>query len=171
MNFFRKKQLQQRLRNDAYYRFQSLEEVTWAAEIGITIDVNRATVDDWLRLPGLSIHQARSVVALTANGVQFLSIEDLGAALNIPTTRLAPLTKILNFSYYAIELKSPQIKVNRADLQALGKVPAITAALAEQIIAERRKRGDYKDFADLQQRLSLSSQIVMELLQWFSFSK
>lgn len=67
---------------DPYYRFQSLAEVALAAELGISIDVNQASVDDWLRLPGLSIHQARQLVQLTQNGVQFYAIEDIAAALS-----------------------------------------------------------------------------------------
>lgn len=80
MNFLRKKQLQQRLRQDPYYRLRSFEEVALAAAIGIKIDVNQATVDDWLRLPGISIHQGRSLVQLTSQGVQFYSLDDVAAA-------------------------------------------------------------------------------------------
>jgi len=49
------------------------------AALGIQIDVNQASVD-WLRLPGLSIHQAR--VELCRSGVQFYCLEDIAAALN-----------------------------------------------------------------------------------------
>ncbi|HEY9302535.1 MAG TPA: ComEA family DNA-binding protein, partial [Phormidium sp.] len=68
-----------RILKDPYYRFQSLEEVALAASLGIKIDANEATVDDWLRLPGLSIHQARSLVELTRNGIQFHCLEDVAA--------------------------------------------------------------------------------------------
>lgn len=169
MNFLRKKRLQQRLRQDPYYRFQSMEEVSWAIEIGITIDVNRATIDDWLRLPGLSIHQARSITTLTSQGVQLLSIEDLGAVLNIAVPRLQPLAPLLNFSYYSPALKAPQININQASSAELQQIPVITAPLAEQIIIARQQ-SPYRNFADLQQRLQLSGQIITELLPWFSFS-
>jgi len=43
-----------RLYNDPYYRLQSSEEIAVAAALGIQIDVNQASVDDWLRLPGLN---------------------------------------------------------------------------------------------------------------------
>ncbi|NJN21119.1 MAG: helix-hairpin-helix domain-containing protein [Leptolyngbya sp. RL_3_1] len=39
-----------------------------AAALGVRIDVNRATVDDWLRLPGLSIHQAHRLVHRVEQG-------------------------------------------------------------------------------------------------------
>ena len=53
-----------KLLNDPYYRLQTNAEIAIAADLGIQIDVNKAKVDDWLRLPGLSIHQARNLVQL-----------------------------------------------------------------------------------------------------------
>ena len=50
--------LRAKLLNDPYYRLQSGEEVRLAAELGMGIDANQATVDDWLRLPGLSIRMS-----------------------------------------------------------------------------------------------------------------
>lgn len=168
MRFLRKKSIQQRLRQDPYYRMQSLEEVSWAAEIGVAVDVNRATVDDWLRLPGISIHQARSLASLTERGVQFLSLEDLAAALNLPIQRLQPLASVLNFSYYSPQLQYQRLNVNQATGQELTEL-AIAPELVQRIITER-DRGDYQDFGDLQQRLSLSGEQVMALLQLFRFS-
>ncbi|MGB2924658.1 MAG: ComEA family DNA-binding protein [Limnothrix sp.] len=167
MNFFRKKRLQRQLRQDPYYRFRSLEEVNWAIALGLSIDVNRATIDDWLRLPGLSIHQARALVTLTDQGVQFLAIEDVAAALGLPPQRLQAIAPILNFSYYTPELAPHQANINTATQQELIQLP-MAADLATRIIRER-KNGPYKDFADLQQRLTLPNTVVMELLQRLRF--
>jgi hypothetical protein len=46
-----------RIQSDPYYRLQSPAEIAIAATLGMRIDVNQASVDDWLRLPGISIHQ------------------------------------------------------------------------------------------------------------------
>ena len=70
--------LRAKLLNDPYYRLQSGEEVRLAAELGIGIDANQATVDDWLRLPGLSIHQGRLLVELSSAGVLFYCIAHHG---------------------------------------------------------------------------------------------
>jgi len=86
----RLQKLRTKLLNDPYYRLQSGEEIQIAAKLGIRIDANQATVDDWLRLPGLSIHQARSLVELSRSGVKFYCIEDIAAALAIPAPRLEP---------------------------------------------------------------------------------
>src|SRR4028119_505459 len=89
-----------RLQSDPYYRLQSAEEIAIAAALGMKIDVNQASVDDWLRLPGISIHQARLLFELASMGIQFCCIEDIAAALSIPVQRLKPLQSILSFCYY-----------------------------------------------------------------------
>jgi DNA uptake protein ComE-like DNA-binding protein len=92
--------LQAQILNNPYYRFQSLQEIQVAVSLGVRIDVNQACVDDWLRLPGLSIHQARSLAKLSESGVQFYCIEDIATALSLPLQRLKPLEQILSFQYY-----------------------------------------------------------------------
>ena len=52
-----KMSLRSRILENPYYRFQSPFEIAVAADLGVRIDVNQAGVDDWLRLPGISIHQ------------------------------------------------------------------------------------------------------------------
>lgn len=168
MQFLRKKQLQQRLRQDPYYRLQSLEEVQWAAALGVKIDVNRATVDDWLRLPGISIHQGRSLVSLTTQGVQFYALEDVAAVLGLPAARLKPLEPLLSFAYYAPELAPRQINVNQSTVAELIEF-GVSATLAQQIVTGRTA-GLYRDMADLQQRLQLTGTVVMQWLHQFRFS-
>ena len=88
--------LKSRIRDDPYYRFQSLNEIRLAVSLGIYIDVQQATIDDWLRLPGLSIHQARMLTQLSESGVQFYCVEDIAAALGLSIQRLKPLEPILH---------------------------------------------------------------------------
>ncbi|HEY9698572.1 MAG TPA: ComEA family DNA-binding protein [Trichocoleus sp.] len=163
--------LRSRLLNDPYYRFQSLEEIRLAAELGIKIDVNQAGVDDWLRLPGLSIHQARSLVALTQSGVQFHCIEDIAAALSLPLPRLRPLEPILQFCYYdADSLGTIQrLNLNRASIEALTRIPAVDLFLARAIVQNRQQRGAYRNLADLQQRLQLPASLTSDLMHYLYF--
>lgn len=171
LNWLREAQLswQTRLR-DPYYRFQTLEEVQVAARLGIRLDVNRASVDDWLRLPGLSIHQARMLVSLNQSGVAFNCLEDLAAALGLPVQRLQPLAPILQFCYYDHEsLEAQLINPNLASLEQLLQIPEIELALAQRIIHERQ-RGVYRNLVDLQQRLQLSGQVIAELMHYFRFT-
>lgn len=167
----RLQKLRSRLLNDPYYRLQSGEEIAIAAQLGIRIDANQATVDDWLRLPGLSIHQARSLVELSRIGVKFYCIEDIAAALSIPAQRLEPLKLILDFSYYDDEaLGNPtQINVNTATVENLVKIPYINASLAEAVVSNRLSGGHYRNLVDFQQRLNLSSDAIAQLMYYLRF--
>jgi len=163
--------LRSRLAKDPYYRFQSVEELQLAARLGVAIDVNQASVDDWLRLPGLSIHQARSLSSLTQSGVQFHCLEDIAAALSLPVQRLRPLEPVLQFCYYDPE--SPctlqPANPNTASLEALLRIPAIDLFLARAILHHRQRYGPYRNLADFQQRLSLPPGLITELMYYLRF--
>ena len=155
---------------DPYYRFQNVAELELAASLGVKIDVNQAGVDDWLRLPGLSIHQARSLVELTQAGVQLHCIEDIAAALSLPVPRLKPLEPVLLFCYYdadSVETIKP-VNPNTASVELLIRIPAVDMYLARAIVANRTM-GPYRNLIHFQRRLALSSQLVAELMHYLKF--
>ncbi len=156
---------------DPYYRLRSLAEVNLAATLGVRIDVNKATVDDWLRLPGLSIHQARLLVQLTQAGVQFHCLEDIAAALKLPVQRLQPLEPILQFCYYDPDslYAVRQINPNTALVEALMEVPVIDPTFAKAIVQNRVAEGPYRDLADLQSRLYVPGSVIAELIHYLYF--
>lgn len=169
-NWLRSQSLRTKLLNDPYYRLQSTEEIAVAAELGIKIDVNQASVDDWLRLPGLSIRQARSLVELCRSGVQFYCLEDIAAALSMPLQRLKPLEPILNFCYYdetpyKIELVNP----NTATVEQLVRIPDVELSLAQAVVQNRTVSGPYRNLADFQRRLSLSAHLTSALMHYLRF--
>lgn len=163
--------LKAKLANDPYYRFQNLEEIRLAAELGIQIDVNTASVDDWLRLPGLSIHQARMLTQLLESGLQFYSLEDLAAALGIPVQRLLPLAPVLRFCYYDTESldRIDRIDPNVATVETLKQVPNVGPVLARAIVRHRTSHGRYKNLVDLQQRLNLPRRTTETLMHYLRF--
>lgn len=178
---------------DPYYRFQSLAELRQAAARGVRLDVNRATVDDWLRLPGLSIHQARTLVELNQSGVAFYCLDDIAAALSLPLQRLQPLAPLLQFCHYdshgdnhydshgdsshfglasldsldsldSLEPIQP-VNLNRASLDQLMQIPGLELAQAQAVLRERQ-RGAYRNLSDLQQRLQWSGQTIARLMYY-----
>ena len=166
-----KRKLKQQIENDPYYRFQSLEEIAIAAELGIKIDVTHATVDDLLRVPGISIHQARNLVELIKIGVEILSIEDMASALSIPLSRLKPCAPILAFSYYDPEslINTQKININTATLEDLVIIPNFSEDMKQEIISDRQQNGKYKNLGDLQKRLQLNAIIISDLMHYISF--
>jgi len=165
------RQLKAKIAHDPYYRLQSLEEVAIAVGLGLKIDVTTATVDDWLRLPGISIHQARTLVELMSLGVPLLSIEDVAAALNLSSQRLKPLEPLLQFCYYDPgSLLAPQrLNPNTANLEELQKTAFIDLTLAQAILKNRQEQGVYKDIIDFQRRLSLPKDCISQLLHYLTF--
>lgn len=163
--------LAERLRNNPYYRLQTNEEIRIAAKLGVKIDVNQAGIDDWLRLPGISIHQARSLVQLTRAGVHFYCVEDLAAVLNQPVQRIRPLEPILDFCYYEAESLQAvkQVNANTATEAVLIQVPVVDLYLARAIVQNRVAKGPYRNLADLQQRLALPAMLTTELLHYLKF--
>lgn len=163
--------LRSRLLNDPYYRLQSIEEVQLAVSLGIRIDANQATVDDWLRLPGISIHQARSLAELTQAGVQFCCLEDVAAVLSVPVQRLRPFAPILSFCYYDVTslVTIEPINPNTASVEVLLKVPVIDLFLARAIVQNRLALGPYRNLADLQRRLALPSNVTSDLIHYLRF--
>lgn len=159
--------LASRLRQDPSYRLRSYQEVEQAARLGFTLDVNRATVDDWLRLPGLSIRQAQGLVRLRQAGVQFHCLEDMAAALGVAAAQLSPLAPVLSFCYYDnLSGALPSLSLNQATADQLCAVPGMPLALAQAVVQERSRRGPYHDLADLQRRLGLAPDLVQTLMYY-----
>ena len=167
----RSRSLKSRIENDPYYRFQSLDEIRIASDLGIQIDVNQASVDDWLRLPGLSIHQARMLTQLSELGIQFLCIEDIAAALGISLQRLKPLEPILEFCYYDPESiqQIKRVNLNTASVDELTGTAIIKPVLARAIVQNRQLQGNYQNLLDLQQRLSLPSELTSQIMHYLRF--
>lgn len=163
--------IRNKIANDPYYRFQSLKEIAIAVELGITIDVNQASIDDWLRLPGFSIHQARTLVELVNIGVQLFSLEDIAAAINVPIQRLKPYEPILAFAYYdrLSSLSPEKIAINTASIDELETIPHLTPDLAQQIQLDIQTQGKYRNIVDLQRRLNLDRELTSQLMHYISF--
>ena len=160
--------IRQKIINNPYSRLDNLLEVQIAAELGVKIDVNQACIDDWLRLPGISIHQARSLVELVGMGMQLLCLEDVAAAMSVPIHRLQPLEPILHFEYRdRHSCLSPQkINLNTASLAEIAQIPLLETDLAQRILIDRQANGNYRHLADFQRRLGLNSKLTSQLMYY-----
>ena len=163
--------IRNKIANDPYYRFQSLREMAIAVEMGIRIDVNQTTIDDWLRLPGFSIHQARSLVELVKMGVQLVCLEDVAAAINVSVQRLQPYESILTFAYYDClsPLSPKKVNLNTAELEEIAVIPGLDTNLAAIFLENRQENGKYRNIVDLQRRLNLDSELISQLMHYLQF--
>ena len=161
--------LKKQLEQDRYYRFRSAKEVRWGVQWGIRIDANRATVDDWLRLPGISIHQARVLVELSRSGTPLTCWDDVAAVTGIGLEHCRQLVYIVQFYYYDPDSEVRQLPVNRATARELAAISAIDLALAERLVYERQRSGPYQNWLDLKRRLQLQPQTMTALLHHLRF--
>jgi len=163
--------IRNKIANDPFYRFQSLKEIAIAVELGIKIDANQATVDDWLRLPGFSIHQARTLVELVRMGVDLVCLEDVAAAINVPMQRLKPLESVLFFAYYdrLSPLSPEKINPNTATIDEIEAIPQITTSLAQELVVNRQQHGRYRNIVELKSRLNLDSNLTSQLMHYLRF--
>jgi len=167
-------------------------DIALAARLNQTIDVNRATEQDWERLPVLSADQRRSLLSLTRAGLQFHSLEDMAAALSLPIERLQPLAPVLRFYYYEPLLNDPvleesaldaasapvaiadvsaaptKLNPNQATAVDLLTIPCVDAVLLTAILRQRTDR-PFQSLADFQQRLSLSAETTAEVMHYLCF--
>jgi len=163
--------LKSKVAANPYYRFQSMAEIQAAAALGLAIDVNTAGVDDWLRIPGISIHQARSLSSMIESGIQFYCVEDLAAALGVPTTRLIQVEPVLQFQYYdwSSLARTDRLDLNAATTEALKNLPNIGPVLARAIVRHRTSHGRYGSLIDLQERLNLPTETTAALMHHLKF--
>ena len=156
---------------DPRYRFRSLLELNQAVRLGFRLDVSTATIDDWLRLPLFSIHQARLLVQLQRGGVVFHCPEDIAAALGWTPAQIAPFSEALRFTYYEADspLNCPRFNPNHTEGSKLLTLPGMNPALVQQLINDREQRGPFRDLADFQARLNLPGDQVSDLMHYLIF--
>ena len=160
-----------RINSNPYYRFQSPEEITIASELGILIDANIASVDDWLRLPGISIRQARNLVEISNSGINFLCLEDLAGALGVSVLKIQTWEPILHFAHYEKDsfIAPAKTHINNATLERLLEIPNVDESLAKKILIDRESNGHFRHIADLQTRINLDEDTAYHLMTYLKF--
>ncbi|MGF1461506.1 MAG: ComEA family DNA-binding protein [Leptolyngbyaceae cyanobacterium] len=163
--------MRKRLQQDPFTRLNTIEEVLIAADMGLYIDVNQATADDWLRLPGISIHQAKNLVSLSHQGVVFYALEDIAAALGVPCRHLRPVSPLLRFCYYdnASTVTPAALSINSATIAQLMGLPGMSSPLAERILNERQ-RSPFMTWSNVHHRLRLSPEQTNEWMHYLTVS-
>ncbi len=157
------------IQQNPYCRLCTLDDVAIAVELGLFIDANRAGVDDWLRLPHLSIHQARQLVALRQAGVVFYCLEDVSSGLGVSTAVLQQFSMLIQFRYYSVDETSiGGLNPNYAPLTALAELPGVSEEVARSIVMTR-EAAPFRDLVDLQRRLGLPRDVVNQLLHYLRF--
>lgn len=159
-----------RLAHNPGLRLRDADEVRRAASLGWSLDVNRATAADWLRLPGCSAPQADLLLRLQAGGVQLSGPEDLQRLLDLDDARLRAWLPLLRFHWYgepAAAAPAP-LAINRAAAAELEERLGLSPERCRRLLRERGQ-APFRDLAELQQRLQLPASLVETWIGRVSF--
>ena len=159
-----------RLAHNPGLRLRDADEVRRAASLGWSLDVNRATAADWLRLPGCTAPQADLLLRLQAGGVQLSGPEDLQRLLDLDDARLRAWLPLLRFHWYGEPAASvpAALAINRAAAAELEGRLGLSPERCRRLLRERG-HSPFRDLAELQQRLQLPASLVETWIGRVSF--
>ena len=130
-----------------------------------TLDVNRATPDQWRQLPGCTDDMADLLVRLQRGGVQFTAAEELFRLLELPPDLSVLWHPHLIFHWYGDA--PPQLQTPALDLNTAAPIELQVLQWPDerlQRLLQARRREGFRDLADLQERLSLPPATVEALI-------
>ncbi|WP_413429840.1 hypothetical protein [Synechococcus sp. Cu2B8-bc1011] len=136
-----------------------------------TLDVNRATPEQWQKLPGCSEHMVDVLMRLQRGGVQFSQLDDLALLLNLPADLIGLWTPHLVFRWHGdtpVLPEQPPLDLNAAAPTLLEQTLNWPKPRLQRLIEERRRK-PFEHLADLQERVCLPPDAVEQLIGRVSF--
>ncbi|MBN4004114.1 helix-hairpin-helix domain-containing protein [Nostoc sp. LPT] len=119
------------------------------------VDINECSKNELVNYLGLPIVYANNIESLMNEGYVFTHVEELIEIAGIPEKQVTRITPLITFSYnYKKEADFSWKRLNTYSTQELITC-GIDGAIAEQIVAERKQRGEYKSLIDVKQRTGL----------------
>ena len=136
-----------------------------------SLDVNRATPEQWHKLPGCSEAMVDVLMRLQRGGVQFTQLDDLVLLLNLPDDLVERWTPHLVFRWHGdapVLPEQPPLDLNAAAPTLLEQTLNWPQPRLQRLIQERRLK-PFEHLADLQERVCLPPDAVEQLIGRVSF--
>ncbi|MEH2283965.1 MAG: helix-hairpin-helix domain-containing protein [Nostoc sp.] len=119
------------------------------------VDINECSKHELVNYLGLPIVYANNIESLMNEGYVFTHVEELIEIAGIPEKQVARITPLITFGYnYKKEADFSWKRLNTYSTEELITC-GLDGAIAEQIVAERQQRGEYKSLIDVKQRTGL----------------
>ncbi len=131
-----------------------------------SLDVNRATPEQWQKLPGCSEAMVDVLMRLQRGGVQFTQLDDLALLLNLPSDLVERWTPHLVFRWHGdapVLPEQPPLDLNAAAPTLLEQTLNWPKPRLQRLIQERRLK-PFEHLADLQERVCLPPDAVERLI-------
>ena len=129
------------------------------------MEVNRASREQWLQLPGCSDDTADLLLRLQQGGVQLSSVEELFRLLELPEQQRRSWEPHLIVHWHGDAPPQPAaapLDLNNASADELEQLCWPEQRL--QGLLRERRRGGFRDLADLQERLCLPASAIEALI-------
>jgi DNA uptake protein ComE-like DNA-binding protein len=119
------------------------------------VDINECSKHELVNYLGLPIVYANNIESLLNEGYVFTHVEELIEIAGIPEKQITRITPLITFSYnYKKEADFSWKRLNTYSTDELITC-GLDGAIAQQIVAERQQRGEYKSLIDVKQRTGL----------------
>jgi competence ComEA-like helix-hairpin-helix protein len=125
------------------------------------LDINRASMEDWQRLPGIGEKRARQVVNFRESLGGFLSIEQVSEMYGLPDSVFQKIRPMLTLSGNNIR----QLNLNTASAEDLDRHPYISGKQAKLIVAYREQHGAFASVEDLAKITAISDKKWLEKIK------
>lgn len=109
------------------------------------LDINRASMEDWQRLPGIGEKRARQIVNFRESLGGFLSVGQVGEMYGLPDSVFQKIRPMLEIG--SVEVR--KINLNAATAEDLDAHPYISGKQAKLIVAYREQHGAFASVDDL----------------------
>jgi DNA uptake protein ComE-like DNA-binding protein len=136
-----------------------------------SLDVNRATTEQWKKLPGCNEDMIDVLMRLQRGGVQFTHMNDLSSLLDLPSDLLELWEPHLLFRWHGdspVLPEQPLLDLNAAAPLLLKQSLHWPERRLQGLIQERRRQ-PFEHLADLQERLCLPPDVIENLIGRVSF--
>jgi DNA uptake protein ComE-like DNA-binding protein len=119
------------------------------------VEINSCSKHDLVHVLGLPIVYANDIDSLRNEGYMFTHLEELHEIVDIPESYLHRLAPLIVFSYHSrLENEFSWKRLNLLSSQELVEW-GLEPAVAQTIVAERQRKGEYKSLMDVKRRTGL----------------
>ncbi|HEY8542081.1 MAG TPA: helix-hairpin-helix domain-containing protein [Pseudothermotoga sp.] len=137
--------------------------------IEFPIDINVASYEELLEIPGIGPAKARAIIQFREQNGPFKTIEDLVKVSGIGKSTAQRISNYVKLESFPVSLNIRKINVNTATLEELLELPGIGEVKASEIIKIREQKGPFKKPEDLLQVPGIGPKTVEKIKDMIVF--
>lgn len=133
----------------SYKKDSIVDQVTQRKTIEFPIDINVASYEDLLEIPGIGPAKARAIIQFREQNGSFKTIEDLTKVSGIGKATAQRIASFVKLEGPSGSVTIKKININSAGLEELLELPGIGEVKASEIMKFREQKGPFRKPEDL----------------------